>query len=305
MRLALTGTPITKNPLDIYGQFRFIDEEIFASNWSRFKNHFAIWGGIGRYQIKGYKNIQELILKIRSNTYRIKKSQALDLPDKVFLDLPVTLSPHAMDLYRQMAKQMIIEIKETHATATIVLTKLLRLSQMTSGFVKDVDGQIQTFDDSKLRTCLDLLQDILAESQKVVIFVRFRYDIERLTTGIWDRFKLHPLILSGSVPQSQRHTLIERFHNDPSQKIFVTQIQAGSLGIDLTPASIAIFYSLDYNAGNYWQAQDRLHRHGQTRKVTYYHLVVPGTIDTLTLQILKEKGDLAHAVIHDPQVLGP
>jgi len=304
MRLALTGTPITKNPLDVYGQFRFIDDQIFGTNWSKFKNYFALWGGIGRYQVRGFLHIDELVKKVRANSFRIKKDQALDLPDKVFLNLPVTLSEPAMRLYREMAKQMIVEIEETHATAPIVLTKLLRLSQITSGFIKDVEGQIRTFDDSKLRTCLDLLQDILAEDQKVVIFVRFRYDIERISTALWDRFKLHPLILSGSVPQSQRHTMVRRFHSDPDQKIFVAQIQAGSLGIDLTPASIAIFYSLDYNAGNYWQAQDRLHRHGQTRKVTYYHLVAPNTIDGLTLRILKEKGDIAHAVIHDPHILG-
>lgn len=303
MKLALTGTPITKSPLDVFGQFRFIDDQIFGSNWYKFKNYYAIWGGFGRYQIKGYKHIQELVKKLRANTFRIKKDQALDLPDKVFLDVPVTLSAKAMDLYKRMAEDMIIEIENTHATAPIVLTKLLRLSQITSGFIKDIEGQIQTFDDSKLKVCLDLLEDILAEDQKVVIFVRFRHDIERLSTSLWERFKIHPAILSGSVPQELRNTLVEQFHEDPNSKVFIAQTQAGSLGIDLTPASIAIFYSLDYNAANYWQAQDRLHRIGQTRKVTYYHLIVPRTIDKITLDILKEKGDIAHTIIHDPTVL--
>jgi SWI/SNF-related matrix-associated actin-dependent regulator 1 of chromatin subfamily A len=97
--------------------------------------------------------------------------------------------------------------------------------------------------------------------------------------------------------------LIKKFREDPNTKIFIAQIQAGSLGIDLTAASHAIFYSLDYGYANYVQAQDRLHRLGQVNKVTYYHLVVPHTIDTLTLQILKEKGDLANAIVHDPTIL--
>jgi SNF2 family DNA or RNA helicase len=304
-RLVLTGTPITKSPLDIFGQFRFIDSAIFGSNWYRFKNRFGIWGGWGRYQLKGYKHLDELVGKVRGNTFRIKKEQAIDLPEKVFVTVPVELGQKAMDYYRKMAKEMIIEIEETHATAAIVLVKILRLSQITSGFIKDVNDQIRVFDNSKLNVCMDLLDDIIAQQKKVVIFVRFRKDIERIEEAIKKKFKIEPLILSGSVPHNQRDSLIERFQNDDRTKVFIAQIQAGSLGIDLTASSVAIFYSLDYAYANYVQAQDRLHRHGQRNKVTYYHLVVPRTIDALTLTILKDKGDLAHAIVHDPRILRP
>lgn len=304
-RLILTGTPITKSPLDVFGQFRFLDDEVFGKNWFKFKNHYGVWGGFGRYQVIGYKHLDDLIKKIRSNTFRIKKEKALDLPEKVFVTVPVQLGQKAMQFYEKMAKEMIIEIEETHATAAIVLVKILRLSQITSGFIKDVEGGIRVFDDSKLKACLDLLEDMIAQDQKVVIFVRFKSDISRLQESIASRLKTNPLILSGSVPHSKRDSLVQRFQNDAKAKVFIAQIQAGSLGIDLTAASVAIFYSLDYNAANYWQAQDRIHRHGQTRKVTYYHLVVPRTIDTLTLQILKEKGNIAEAIVHDPEVLRP
>lgn len=304
-RLVLTGTPITKSPLDVFGQFRFIDPSIFGSNWYRFKNHFAIWGGFGRYQVRGYKNMNELITKVRDNTYRIKKEKAIDLPDKVSVTVPVQLGQKATEMYKKMAKEMIVEIEETHATAAIVLTKILRLSQITSGFIKDVDGMVRVFDNSKLNVCIDLLDDMLAQDKKVVVFCRFVKDIERIEKVIQEKFNLEPLILSGSVPMSERDGLVQRFQNDKSEKIFIAQIQAGSLGIDLTAASVAIFYSLDYGYANYVQAQDRLHRIGQTNKVTYYHLVVPRTIDSLTLSILKEKGDLAHAIVHDPKILRP
>lgn len=304
-RLILTGTPITKSPLDVFGQFRFLNDDLFGKNWFRFKNHYGVWGGYGRYQVIGYKHLDDLVKKIRANTFRIKKDKALDLPEKVSVTVPVQLGQKAMQFYEKMAKEMIIEIEETHATAAIVLVKILRLSQITSGFIKDIEGGVRVFDDSKLKACLDLLEDMLSEDQKTVIFVRFRKDIERLQEGIVNRFKIAPLILSGSVPHGKRDGLVQRFQNDPKEKIFIAQIQAGSLGIDLTAASVAIFYSLDYNAANYWQAQDRIHRHGQTKKVTYYHLVVPRTIDTLTLQILKEKGNIAEAIVHDPNVLRP
>lgn len=304
-RLVLTGTPITKSPLDVFGQFRFLDPAVFGSNWYKFKNYYGVWGGWGRYQLRGYKHLDQLVEKVRDNTFRIKKEQAIDLPEKVSVTVPVQLGQKAADYYRKMAKEMIIEIEETHATAAIVLTKILRLSQITSGFITDVEGNTRVFDNGKINVCMDLLADMIEQEKKVVIFVRFRKDIERLEAAIIKKFKRQPLILSGSVPNSKRDSLIQEFQDDKNAKIFIAQIQAGSLGIDLTASSVAIFYSLDYSYANYVQAQDRLHRIGQTNKVTYYHLVVPHTIDSLTLSILKEKGDLAHAIVHDPKILRP
>jgi SNF2 family DNA or RNA helicase len=243
-----------------------------------------------------------LITKVRANSFRVKKEDCLDLPEKLFQTVPVTLSEKAAKLYREMAKEMIIEIEDTHATAAIILVKLLRLSQITSGFVKDIDGNIKVFDESKLNTCMDLVDDLLEEDHKVVIFVRFRQDIERIKEKLLLR-KVQHAILSGSVPPSKRDSLVARFQSDPDLKVFIAQVQAGSLGIDLTAADTAIFYSLDYNAANYWQAQDRIHRIGQTRKVTYYHMVVPRSIDQIVLQTLKEKGDLAQTIIHTPRRL--
>ena len=302
MKLLLTGTAITKSPLDIFGQFRAMKPEVFGTNWFQFKFTYGIWGGFGRYQLRGYRNMKDFITKVRANSYRIKKEQCLDLPEKLFETVPVTLPDRILKMYRQMAEEMIVEIEETHATAAIVLVKLLRLSQITYGFIKDVEGKIRVLDDSKLQTCLDLLCDSVEEDHKVVVFVRFREDIRRLDEQL-TKLKIDHVILSGSVPSKDRDSLVERFHLDAGLKVFISQIQAGSLGIDLTPADVCIFYSLDYNAANYWQAQDRLHRIGQTRKVTYFHLVVPRTIDSVVLRVLKEKGNIAEAVIHNPHSL--
>ena len=302
MKLLLTGTAITKSPLDIFGQFRAMKPEVFGTNWFQFKFTYGVWGGFGRYQLRGYRNLKDLILKVRANSYRIKKEQCLDLPEKLFETVPITLGQKASKIYRQMAEEMIAELETTHATAAIVLVKLLRLSQITSGFVKDDEGNIQIFDHSKLDTCIDLVEDSVEEDHKVVIFVRFRSDIDRISERL-HKSKIHHAILSGSVPVRSRDSLVQEFHEDPNLKVFVAQIQAGSLGIDLTPADVAIFYSLDYNAANYWQAQDRLHRIGQSKKVTYDHLVVPRTIDSVVLRVLKEKGNIAEAVLHNPRVL--
>jgi len=298
----LTGTHITKSPLDVFGQFRAINDKVFGTNWYQFKNTYGVWGGFGRFQLRGYRHLETLIRKLRGNSYRVKKEQCLDLPDKLFETVPVTLSQKAIDLYREMANEMLIEIDESHATASIVLVKLLRLSQITSGFVKDVEGNIKVFDNSKLNTTMDLLDDLLAEDHKVVIFVRFVNDILRIKEELLKR-KVRHAILSGSVPGNKRDGLVQQFQTNPEIKVFIAQTQSGSLGIDLTAADVAIFYSLDYNAANYWQAQDRIHRIGQTKKVTYYHMTVPRSIDAIILQTLKEKGDLAQTIIHTPRRL--
>lgn len=304
-RLLLSGTPITKAPLDAFGQFRALDDRIFGTKWNEFRFKYGVWGGFGKYQLRGYKSLPELIEKVRNSSYRVRKDQCLDLPEKVYLEVPVTLSVKAQKIYRDMAKQMIAELEEDQlAIARIVLTKLLRLSQITGGFVKDIDNNIQIFDDSKLKVCMDLIDDLVAGDEKVVIFTRFIPDIERIVEQLTNR-GIQYRILSGSVPPLQRDSFVQEFHTKPHIKVFVAQIQAGSLGIDLTCASHAIFYSLTYNAADYWQAQDRLHRHGQTKKVTYYHLIAPHTIDQVVLRVLKEKGKIADTVLHDPKILLP
>lgn len=308
MRLALTGTPITKSPLDLFGQFRFLNSSVFGTNWSRFKNFYGVWGGFGKFQLRGYKNLPILIEKVRANSYRIKKEQCLDLPAKVSLEVPVTLSTEAAKIYRDMAKEMIAEIKTANndyqAIAPIVLVKLLRLSQITSGFVKDVEGETRIFDTAKLKAAVDLVDDMIEQSEKVVIFCRFRADISRLARVLQKRGIAHE-ILSGSVPSERRDSIVQRFQNDPAVQVFIAQIHSGSLGIELTAASHVIFYSWDYRWESYVQAQDRIHRNGQTKKCTYYHLVVPHSIDTVSLGVLRDKGNIAEAVIHDPEILRP
>lgn len=301
-RLLLSGTPITKSPLDIFGQFRAMSPDVFGTSWRRFKFGYGIWGGYNGYQLRGYRNINELSRRIRANSFRIKKEQCLDLPPKLFETVPVTLPDSIRAMYRQMAEEMIIELEDTQATAAIVLVKLLRLAQITSGFVKDVEGNIKIFDDSKLNICMDLLKDAVEEGHKVVVFVRFVTDYQRISAAL-TQARINHRILSGSVPPNRRDSIVQEFAESDDVRVFVAQIQAGSLGIDLTAADVAIFYSLDYNAANYWQAQDRLHRHGQSQKVTYYHLVAPGTIDRIALRVLQEKGDIAQAVLHNPKVL--
>ena len=301
-RLILTGTPITKNPLDIFGQFRALHPGIFGENWYRFKNHFAIWGGFQRFQVMQYIHLDELTKGVRENSYRVKKAQCLDLPEKVYVTVPVVLPDSIRAQYKELAKEAILELENSTVTAPIVLVKLLRLSQLTSGFLKDTEGHEHIVHDKKLNTCIDLMEDMLEEDHKIVVFARFLRDINRVSLGCTAHGWPHA-ILSGSVPQADRDSLLKRFHSDPEQRILIAQIQTGSLGIDLTPADVAIFYSLSYDAAHYWQAQDRLHRIGQDKKVTYYHLIAERTIDSTVLKVLQRKEDLAKIILENKKLI--
>jgi SNF2 family DNA or RNA helicase len=318
MRLALTGTPITKSPLDLFGQFRFLNSSIFGGNWTGFKNRYGVWGGYLRYQLKRYRNLGELTRISREHSYAIKLEDCIDMPKKSG-DLedkngpnivPVTLSPRAQEIYKKMATEMIVEFeafegKVNVTTSRIALTRIMRLAQITSGFLPiDDTKEIKEFDTGKLDITTDLIQDAVEEGEKFVVFCRFRHDIARLSETL-ERRGIDNIILSGSVPQSKRDGLIDDFHRKGGPPVFIAQIASGSVGIDLTPGRLTAFYSWDYNFGHYRQAVFRTYRNGQTKPTNYYHLAVPGSIDTTSLDILRDKGNIAHAVIHDPNILKP
>lgn len=311
--LVLTGTPITKAPLDAFGQFRVVDDKIFGrgdmkSDWKNFRERYGRWGGFNGFKLVGYRHLKELIKKVRKFSYRVKKEQCFDLPPKVWVDVPVEMSDKAWRIYTKMAEEMIAEIEGGYiTTAKIVLTKLLRLSQITSGFAKDEDKIVRIFDDAKLKTCMDLVKDlVIEEGHKVVIFCRFIPDVERVEKQLL-KMRVGYRKLDGSVPSKHRDSLYEEFQSDPKVQVFIAQIQAGSEGIELFAADACIYYSMNHSLINYAQSQDRLHRPGAEMhdKITYYRLIVPRTVDVLTYRSLEEKTNIAKLVLHDPLILRP
>lgn len=305
MRLGLTGTPIGKWPLDLYGQMRFIEPSVWPMNWTTFRHRYGEWGSsmyANVEQLIRYQRLDELTSLVREHSFRIKLEDCFDLPPKTITDLPVTLSPNAKRLYRTMAKEMIVELESGAVSeAGIVLTKMMRLSQITSGFLVDTEGNLVEVDTAKADTAMDLITDIIEQGEKVVVFTRFKHDYRTLSSRLTAAGIGH-LMLSGDHPDPGGIS-VKQFQTDPAFPVFLAQTQSGSLGIDLSAARIAIFYSWDYDYLTYAQAVERIYQAGKTHGLGIYHLVVPHTIDSLSLSILRAKGALAHAVIHDPQSL--
>lgn len=289
-KLALTGTPITNSPLDVYGIYRALDPSIFGTSFFAFRNRYAIMGGWENKQVVGYQRVEELAAKIHRIAFRVRKDECLDLPEMVDVYRTCNLEPKAQALYDQMRKESVAELEagETVVAAN-VLSKLLRLSQIAGGFL---DGQ--QVSSAKLNLLSDILDDL--EGQKAVIFVRFTAEkeaIEKLLT----KKQIDFVSLDGSTPMKIRGALVERFQTDPECQVFVGQIAAAGTGITLHAANTAIFYSCSFSYSDLDQARSRLHRSGQRHPVTNIFLTARGTVDEKIHAALAEKRDIAANIV--------
>lgn len=293
-KLILSGTPITQGPLDTWSQYRFLNPDVFGRRFISFRDRYARMGGYGGYQVLGYRNLEELASKAHSIAYRVTKAEALDLPEAVDQEITVNLSDSTMRIYKEMEEEFLVKFSDTEvATAPIILTQLLRLQQITGGFLPTEDKVIEEFDSAKLDALRELLEDLPA-SKKVVIFARFVSEIEAIKK-VSQSLGRNPVSLSGAT--KDRGKVVADFQDDPTVKDIIIQIQTGGLGITLTAADTAVFYSTTFSFADYDQAKARLHRIGQRNPVTYIHILAGGTIDEEVLQILKDKGDMATQIV--------
>ena len=303
-RMLLTGTPVTNNPLDIFSQYKFLEPSIFGPTYTSFKNRYAIAVPIVRRKtpgskegqiIIGYKNLDELIKKAHSIAYRVTKEEALDLPDFVDQELYCQLEKKAQLQYNEMKRESILQLSEEEfITAANILTKLLRLSQITGGYMKDESERSVCISNAKMQLLEEVVDDLIGAGKKAVIFVRFIPEI-RAIRKMLEKQNIDYAWIAGEV--KDRAEQVERFQEDENCKIFIAQIQTAGLGITLTAADTAIFYSLSYSYADYDQARARIHRIGQKNKCTYIHLIAQDTVDEKVLTALKQKKSIADEIV--------
>lgn len=295
--MILTGTPFTNGPLDIFSQYKFIDDSVFGASFYGFRSKYAIVGGYGNHQIVGYKNLAELAKKVHSIAYRIRIEDAVDLPPFIDETRYVKLEPSAQSVYEKLERDCYAELEGGEITVRTVLTQLLRLSQCTGGFIRtDDEGAAVQVSSAKLEALEDILDACLDEGRKVVVFARFVPEIEAIAKLLKKKGVGYALIM-GSV--KDRAEQVSRFQSDPAVKVFVGQLQTVGMGLTLTAASVAVFYSLDYSYTNFTQSRARIHRIGQTDKCLYIHLVCKQTADEKVMNALAHKGDVAKLMTDD------
>ena len=297
-KLILTGTPIQNNAVDFYSQYRFLDSSIFGTNFYAFKNRYCVMGGYQNHQILTYRFLNELIQKAHSIACRATKIECLDLPEFCYRDIRLEFSRPERRMYDQLRRASIAELESgDKVIAATVLTKILRLQQMTGGFATPEEGRLQQVNHLKLDALSDIIDDYVVDGKKkLVIFARFRAELDAIESLLIIK-KVGYGFINGDTPMEDRGSIVDRFQSDAETMVFVAQLQTANFGITLTAASTAVFYSWDYNYANYQQAMARIHRIGQTENCTYIHLVVNDTIDDKVLRALKAKEDIASTLV--------
>lgn len=294
-RLILTGTPVTQGPLDFFSQYKFLDPSIFGTSYTAFKARYAVLGGPNKQMVVGYKFLPDLIERAHRIAYRVTKAEALDLPEFTDQTRFCQLEPFAKQFYTSLAKDSVAELESGEKiTAANILVKLLKLQEATGGFIKE--GGANCVSRAKINLLAEILDDIIEAGKKVVVFTRFRAEIQAIME-LLDAMKIGYTVIYGDVPISERGARVNEFQRNPKCKVFVAQIQTAGLGITLTAADTAVFYSLDFSFANYDQCRARIHRIGQKNTCTYIHLIAEDTIDEKVMKVLKSKKSMADIVV--------
>jgi len=301
-RRILTGSPVTKSPLDLYTQCGFLDGYLLGfDSYYAFRNRYAVmvernFGG-RRVQIpKGYKRLGELSDKLKPFSYRVLKEDCLDLPDKIYIKREVDLTDEQKSTYVTMKSAALAQLNGKMATAPHVLTQIMRLHQITCGHLKNDDDTITEIKNNRISSLLEILEEV---EGKVIIWANYVYDIKRIVKAIGLKYGEDTIVqYYGAIPAEQRQKNIEEFQdlNSPV-RFFVGNPQTGGYGITLTAANNVVYYSNGYDLEKRLQSEDRAHRIGQKKAVTYVDLIAPKTIDEKIVKALRKKINIATEIM--------
>ena len=297
----LTGTPVTRSPLDLYSQCQFLNPHLLGfSSYYTFRNRYAIMvdikaGNRSFKKIVGFKQLEELTKLLQSFSYRVKKADCLDLPDKVYQYRYVELSKEQKQIYKQLSDTAIASLQGKAITVDNVLTEILRLHQITCGHFKSDDGTIVDVPNNRL----DELMDVLEEAgDKVIIWATYVQDIRKITEKLTEVYGPESVVTYyGATSTDDRSDAVKRFQDDPNTRFFIGNPSTGGYGLTLTAASTVVYYSNSYNLEYREQSEDRAHRIGQTKSVNYVDLCTQGTIDEKIIKALRAKKNIAAQVL--------
>ena len=303
-RRILTGSPVTKSPLDLYSQCTFLDEGLLDfTSYYAFRNRYAHmvernFGG-RRVQIVGsYQRLDELEKTLKKFSYRVQKKDCLDLPKKIFINRTVELTSEQDKAYQTMKSAALATLKGKMATAPHTLTQLMRLHQITCGHFKSDDGEITNLKHNRITELMDVMDEM---EGKVIIWANYIHDIEEIVKTVKKEYGDDSIVqYYGAISSDDRQKAIKLFQDPESPvKYFVGNTQTGGYGITLTAASNVIYYSNSYDLEKRLQSEDRAHRIGQHKPVTYVDLIAPKTVDEKIIKALRGKINIASQIMGD------
>ena len=300
-RRIMTGSPITKNPLDLYTQCEFLDPYLLnhASYYS-FRNRYAEMKtmhvrGRSIQVVHAFQNLAELSDKVKSFSYRVLKEDCLDLPPKTFMKRLVTLTPDQHKVYHQMKQMALAQLDDKILTTNTVLTQLMRLHQITCGhFVAD-DGTIKELPCRRIEELMSILDEV---EGKVVIWAHYQRDVTRIIKEIVKKYGEESCVdYFGLTPQEDRQSNIKKFQEDDNCRFFVGTTQTGGYGITLTAASTMVYFSNGYDLEKRTQSEARIDRIGQQKPMTYIDIISENTVDDKIVIALRKKQNIASEIM--------
>ena len=300
-RRIMTGSPVTKNPLDLYSQCEFLDPYLLDfTSYYAFRNRYAEMKTLhvrGRsiQVVKKFVNLGELSETLKNFSYRVLKEDCLDLPPKNWIKRYITLTPDQFKVYDQMKRQAVAHLNGKASSTMTVLTQLMRLQQITCGHFVANDGSTQDIKSNRINELMDVLSEI---EGKVIIWGHWQKDIKNIIKAIVDEYGPGSVVdYYGLTPQEERQENIREFQNNPECRFIVGTPQTGGYGITLTQANTVVYFSNGYDLEKRLQSEDRAHRIGQKKSVTYVDLICEDTVDEKFVNALKDKINIASEVL--------
>ena len=300
-RRIMTGSPVTKNPLDLFSQCYFLDPfHLDHDSYYSFRMRYAIMktaniAGRKIQLVSGFKNLGELSDKLQPFSYRVLKDDCLDLPDKIFIKRQIQLTPDQFKLYSQMKEKALAILNGKVVSTKNALTQIMRLHQITCGHFSSDDGVTQPIKNNRITELMDVLEET---EGKAIIWAHYQYDITSIIEAVVKKYGIESIVdYYGLTPQDERQPNIKRFQDDPKCRFMVGTPSTGGYGITLTAANTVIYYSNGYDLEKRLQSEDRAHRIGQKKSVTYVDIMADDTVDEKIVKALRKKISIASEVL--------
>ena len=287
----LSGEPAPNNPLEYFPQMKLIDEGVFGSNFYSFRNKFFATTDYLGYNWKLKPNMEELFSeRLSMKSLFIGKNECLDLPEKLYQTRGITLKGDAFKYYKQMEINRMLQVEESVTIAPNILTSIMKLRQITSGFVIDNDAETHMLHTQKLDELSNVLEEI--GKKQVIIWCNFKNEIRTIENMLLAQGKKVVTAYSGTKDTDES----VRLFKEGKVQYIIANPKTLKYGVTFVKCSYAVYYSLSYSYDDYYQSHDRIYRKGQEKPCTFIFLICENTIDEVIYDVLKQKGDISEAI---------